>query len=88
MSLHVRDPQREPVRRAYRLDVAAVSMGLPRVPQVDDLAFDADSRLLAPVGRDDLPIQDHVREPLALGPLQRLAQIRGFAASTAMISSR
>jgi hypothetical protein len=48
---------------------------LARVPQVDDLAFDADGRLLAPVTRDDRAVQDHMRESGVLGPLQRLVQI-------------
>ena len=51
---------------------------LAGVPQVDDLALDADSRLFAPVTRDDLAVQDHVRKALVLGPLQRLAQVRGL----------
>src|SRR5260370_35931126 len=53
-------------------------MRLARVPQVDDLALDADGGLLAPVAGDDLPVQDAVREPLVPGPLQRLAQVRGL----------
>ena len=39
----------------------------------------ADGRLFAAVAGDDLAVEDDVREPGALGPLQRLAQIRGFA---------
>jgi hypothetical protein len=74
----LRDPQREPVRGEHRLDVAAVSMRLARVPQVDDLAANADDWFLAPVAWDDLPVQDQVREALVLGALQRLAQIRGL----------
>jgi len=53
-------------------------MRLPRIPQVDDLALEADGRLFAPVAGDDLPVQDHVREPLVPGPLQRLAQVGGL----------
>ena len=53
-------------------------MRLPGVPQVDDLAFDADGRLFAPVAGDDLPVQDHVGKALVPGPLQRLAQFRGL----------
>jgi hypothetical protein len=33
------------------LDVAAVGVSLAGIPQVDDLALDADGRLLAPVAR-------------------------------------
>jgi hypothetical protein len=73
----LRDPQRGPVR-GHRLDVAAVSVRLARVPQVDDLAADADGWFLAPVGWDDLPVQDQAREALVLGALQRLAQVRGL----------
>src|SRR5271170_1278878 len=40
--LRGRDPQREPVRGGYRLDVTAVGVRLAGVPQVDDLAFYAD----------------------------------------------
>jgi len=53
-------------------------MRLARVPQVDDLAADADGWFLAPVAWDDLPVQDQVREALVLGALQRLAQVRGL----------
>ena len=48
---------------------------LAGVPQVDDLAFDADGLLPAPVTGDDRAVQDHMREALVLGPLQRLVQI-------------
>src|SRR5436189_668347 len=41
--------------------------------------FHAEDRLLAPVGRDDRPVQDHVGEALVLGPFQRLAQAGGLA---------
>ena len=51
--LGVGDPQREPARGAYRLDVATVGMRLAGVPPVDDLAVDADRGLFAPVGFDD-----------------------------------
>ena len=54
-------------------------MGFAGVPQVDDLALDADGRLFAPVTRDDLAVQDYVREPLIPGPFQRLAQFWGLA---------
>src|SRR6266480_1351742 len=70
-----RDPQREPVRGQDGLDVAAVGVRLAGVPQVDDLAFDADGWLFAPVGGDDLPVQDHMGQALVLGPLQRLVQV-------------
>jgi hypothetical protein len=43
-----------------------VRMGLAGVPQVEDLAFDADGGLFALVGRDDLPVQDYMRNPLSL----------------------
>ena len=34
--------------------------------------------LFAPVGRDDLAVQDHVREPLVFGSFQRLVQVRSL----------
>jgi hypothetical protein len=76
--LGVRDPEREHVRGEHRLDVAAAAVGLAGVPQVDDLAFQADRRLFAPVAGHDLPIQDHMRTALPLGPLQRLVQVRSL----------
>ena len=56
-----------------------MGVGLSGIPQVDDLAFRAEGRLFTPVGGDDRPVQDHVRDSLALGPLQRLAQPGGLA---------
>jgi hypothetical protein len=53
-------------------------MRLARIPQVDDLALDADGGLFAPVAGDDLSVQDHVRELLVPGPLQRLTQVRSL----------
>jgi hypothetical protein len=47
--------------------------------RVDGLAADADGRLPAPVGGDDRAVQDHVREAVLPGPLQRLVQVRGLA---------
>ena len=73
------DPQREPVRRQHCLDVAAVHMGLAGVPGVDDLALHAESRLAAPVGPDDHAVQDDVRQPVLVRPLQRLMQVRGLS---------
>src|SRR6266513_2563808 len=72
-----RDPQREPARGEDGLDVATVGVRLPGVPQVDDLAFHADGGFFAPVGWDDLAVQDHVREPLVFGAFQRLVQVSG-----------
>jgi hypothetical protein len=72
------DPQGEPARGEDGLDVATVGVGLAGVPQVDDLAFHANGRLFAPVGRDDLAVQDHVREPLVFGSFQRLVQVRSL----------
>jgi hypothetical protein len=46
------------------------------VPQAGDLALDTGGGLFAPVGRDDLPVQDHGREPLVVGPLQRPGPLR------------
>jgi hypothetical protein len=53
-------------------------MGLAGIPQIDDLAFHAGGRLLAPVGGDDLAVQDHVRQALGRGPFQSLVQVRGL----------
>jgi hypothetical protein len=56
-----------------------VRVCLAGVPQVDDLAFDADGRLFAPVAGDDRPVQDHVRGSLLAGPFQRVGQVRGLS---------
>jgi hypothetical protein len=81
MDAYADDPQREPVRAEHRLDVAAVTVGLARIPQVNDLALDAEGRLFALVGGDDDTIQGHVE--------QRLAQASGpSSASTTITSSR
>jgi len=73
-----RDPQREAVRGEHGLDVAAMAVRLAGVPQVDDLAFYADSWFFAPVTGDDLPVQDHMRKALVFGPFQRFAQVRSL----------
>jgi hypothetical protein len=49
----LQDPHREPAGCQYRLDVAAVSVSLAGVPEVNDLALGAEGRLLAPVDGDD-----------------------------------
>jgi hypothetical protein len=72
------DPQREAVRGEDRLDVAAVLVGLPGVPQVDEPALHADGLNRAPVGLHDLAIQDHVRQSVVDGALQRLVQVRSL----------
>src|SRR6266571_551826 len=73
-----RNPQREPAGSGDRLDVAAVAVSFSGVPQVDDLAFDADGGFFAPVGGDDLAVQDHVGESGVFGPFQGLVQVRGL----------
>jgi hypothetical protein len=47
--LDIGHPQREPVRPAERLNVAAVLVGFPGVPQVDQFPFDTDGFLAAAV---------------------------------------
>ena len=47
-----------------------------RVPQVDELAVDADGLLPAPVRRNYLAVQDHMRKALLPGPFQSLVQVR------------
>jgi len=84
---HIGDPQRESIGGEDGLNVAAVGVRLARIPQVDDLALDADGRLFAPVAGDDRAIQDHMREPVVPGAFQRLAQRQGRSASTVMNSS-
>jgi hypothetical protein len=54
-------------------------VGLAGVPQVDDLAFYADGWFFAPVGGDDLAVQDDVGEFLVFGAFQGLVQVRGLA---------
>jgi hypothetical protein len=81
------DPQREPVRRHDRLDVAAVRMRLAGVPHVDELTLDAEGLLAAPVLRDDRRPGSRA-ETLVTGPFQRLAQVRASSASTSITSSR
>ena len=51
---------------------------LPEYHRSGDVALDADGWLLAPVAGDDLPVQDHMREPLVPGPFQRLGQPGGL----------
>jgi hypothetical protein len=36
-------------------------------------------RFAAPVGLDDCPVQDHVRQPVAAGSVQRLVQVRSLS---------
>jgi hypothetical protein len=55
-----------------------VGVRLSGVPQVDDLALGAEGRLAAAVGLDDGSVQDHVRQPVLVRPLQRLVQVRGL----------
>jgi hypothetical protein len=55
-----------------------MSMCLPGIPQIDDLALDADRWLRAPVTHDDRAIEDDVRESAVLSPLQCLVQVRGL----------
>ena len=77
-----RDPEREPVGPGHSLDVAAVAVCLPRVPHVDDLALDAVGLLAAPVGGNDLAVQDHERHAFGPGPFQRLGRSGACSAST------
>jgi hypothetical protein len=49
-----------------------------RIPSVDGFALDADGFLPAPVGGNDLAVQDHMGQAVVLGPFQRgLAQTGG-----------
>ena len=82
------DPQREAVRRRQRLDVAAVLVSLSGVPRVDLGACDAGGLLAQPVAGKQLAVQDEVGGAGVVGALQGLVQVRAWAASTVMASSR
>lgn len=69
-------PQRETVRPADRLNVAAVFVGFPGVPQVDLFPFGTHGFLATAVGGEDRPVKDHVGQPVGLGLLQGFMQIR------------
>jgi len=60
--------------RGASLDVPVEVLLLPRVPRVDFLPLPAGRFLTAPVGADDLAVQDHVRGTLGQGALECLAQ--------------
>jgi hypothetical protein len=85
---HLKDPQREPVRGAHRLDGAAVGVRLARVPQAGDLARDAEGRFLAPVAGDDLPVQIPCGKPSPLARSSPWRRPGAPRASTMMTSSR
>jgi hypothetical protein len=55
-----------------------VFVGFPGVPEVDLGAFHAGGLLAAPVGGEDLPVDDHIGQPVGLGAFQRLVQGRGL----------
>ena len=73
---HIRNPQRDPGGVKQGLDIPAEVMGLPRIPQIDDLALAAGGFLPAPVRVHDLAVQDQVRHPRGQGVLQLLLQPR------------
>jgi len=59
-----------------------------RKPQVDLLALDAGGLLAAPVGGEDLPVEDHVGQALILGPVGGVVQVRGLVGERGVTSSR
>jgi hypothetical protein len=67
------DPQREPIRGREGLDIAAASVRFPGILQIDALAFDAGRLVAAPVGGEDLAVQDHVCQSDCFGAFQHLA---------------
>ena len=85
---NVKDPHRLAVRVEQGLDITAEVLPLPRVPQVDFPPLAAEGFLMAPVGVDDLAVQDDVRSALGQGAFQGLAQSGAFPARTPMTSSR
>jgi hypothetical protein len=74
-----RGPQREAARGEDGLDAAAVGVRFPGVPQAGNRALDAEGRLAAAAGLDDGSVQDHVRQPVLVRPLQRLVLVRGLS---------
>jgi hypothetical protein len=57
-------PSREAVWSGQCLDVPAGLVGFPGVPQVDLFPFDTQGFLATPVSGEDLPVEDHIREPV------------------------
>jgi hypothetical protein len=57
------------------LDVAAEVTGLSGVPGIDLFAFDADGFRAAPVGVEDLPVQDQMRDAVLGGSGQGLVEV-------------
>lgn len=68
--LDLGDPQRQPVGRRQRLEIAGVLVGLAGVPRVDGLALDTDGLLGAAIDRDQGAVQDHVRQPFGVGAVE------------------
>ena len=68
-------PSRETVWSGECLDVAAGLVGFSGVPQVDLFSFDTKGFLATAVSGEDLPVEDHIREPVGLGLLQGFMQI-------------
>src|SRR5262249_53471377 len=73
----VAGPDRKSVGFEESLDVAAEITGLPRIPLVDRFAFHADGFHAAPVGVEDLAVQDQVPDAVGRGLLQGLVQVGG-----------
>jgi hypothetical protein len=65
-----------------------MSMRLAGVPQVNDLAFYADGRFLAPVAGDDLPSRITCEDPASLARSSALRRSGACSVSTMMTSSR
>jgi hypothetical protein len=82
------DPQRDAAGGEQRLDVAAEAVGLAGIPAVDLAALPADGLFLAPVGSDDLAVEDQVRQSLLFAFSSASRRPGARAASTSIASSR
>ena len=74
---HLGGPDREAAGFEEGLDVPAEVMGLSGVPGVDLFAFHAGGLGAAPVGVEDLAVQDQMRDALIQGSLQGLVEVEG-----------
>src|SRR6266702_2874949 len=82
-----RDPQREPAGSGERLDVAAVAVSFSGVPQVDDLAFDADGGSLHRSAGMILPSRITWENPASLARSRAWCRSGACSARTSVTSS-
>lgn len=73
--LDVAGPDREAIGFEQSLDVAAEVVGLTRIPGVDLFALHAGGLEEAPVGVEDLAIQDQVWQAVGHGMVQSFTQV-------------